>query len=158
MPLKTIEENVEVISDYFGGNKAPRGAVDHSTLRLAVQSILVRSDSAYVAPAAEYGTGNVVDVIDYEADVGAEVIPTLTGTGVVKDPGTGLFDNTASGSQFEIVAGGFEFLDIDINSGKLIISGNIESDIANHIVTIRMTNGYYEIVEIAVDLSITLKP
>ncbi len=156
MPLKTIEENVAVISDYFGGEKAPRGAVDHSALRLAIQSILVRADANYVAPSAEYGTSNVVAITGYDADVGAEVVPTLVGTGVVKDPGTGNFDNTASGSQFEIIAGGFENLDIDGNSGKLIISGRVFEDINNRLVTVRMTNGYYEIVEVVVDLTVTL--
>jgi hypothetical protein len=111
-----------------------------------------------VAPSAEYGTANVVDVIDYVADDGAEVIPTLVGTGVVKDPGTGLFDNKASGSQFKILAGIDEFLDIDINSGKLIISGNIESDIVDKDIVVEMVNGYYESVQVPVKLSITLKP
>jgi hypothetical protein len=156
MPLKTIEESVDVISDFFGGEKAPRGTVDHSGLRLAIQAILVRANDTYVAPTAEYGTGNVVSITDYKEEEGAEVVPTLVGTGVVKDPNTGLFDNTATGSQFQIVSGPEEFFRVDANSGKLIVSGNIESDIVDHSIVIRMTNGYFETIEVPVTISVTL--
>lgn len=158
MALQSIEKTVSVISDYFGGRKAPRGAINDSTLKQIIRSIIVRADGSYMPPTVTYGSTNIVEVLDYDKENGAVVEAVASGTGIPQEgsgSGSGISDD-GTGFQFEIIDGGFEFLNIDATNGNLKIAGNIESDILNRMVTVRVTNGYGDDAEVVIDLSIKL--
>jgi hypothetical protein len=157
MALRKSLENAQIISDFFGGDKGPRGSIDASYVRLAVQSILIRSNDDYVAPTAEWGTANVIDIVDYDETQVYEFNATVAGTGIKEDSGTGSgLDENATGSEYCIVAGGFENVSIDVGTGRISITGKIVSDITGREIVVAMTNAYYETVEIAITLNIAL--